>query len=192
MARPRLKRLLRISLRMVFVLTTILCIWLGLKVRQVERQKAAVSWIESHGGYVTYDCQLYYDGPDDAFLLPDPRPTPPGPRWLHDLIGVDYFITPTAVSLFGDYELDDLSPLVNLTELTTLGVCCKVSTDFSPLVNLRNLKSLSLYCREVHDISPLLKLRKLTYLGLPSSVPAEEVVKLRGALPNCQILWSME
>ena len=32
--RPRLKRLLRISLRMVFVLTTILCIWLGYKARR--------------------------------------------------------------------------------------------------------------------------------------------------------------
>ena len=192
MPRPRLKRLLRIRLRTVFVLTTILCIWLGVKVRQVERQKAVVSWIESHEGYVKYDCQAYYDGHHDAFVLPDSRPKPPGPRWLHDLIGVDYFITPTAVSLLGDWELNDLSPLINLTELTALDVCCKAGTDWSPLVNLRDLESLNLYCREVRDISPLLKLRKLKYLGLPSSVPAEDVAKLRGALPNCQILCSME
>ncbi len=50
MKRPRFKRLFRISLRTVFVLATVLCVWLGLKVREAKQQKEAVAWVEENGG----------------------------------------------------------------------------------------------------------------------------------------------
>ncbi len=55
MKRPRFKRLFRISLRTVFVLATVLCVWLGLKVREAKQQKEAVAWVEETRGNVSYD-----------------------------------------------------------------------------------------------------------------------------------------
>ncbi len=46
MPRPRLKRLLRIGLRDLLVVVTVLCVLLGWKVREVKRQKEAVAWVE--------------------------------------------------------------------------------------------------------------------------------------------------
>ena len=54
MSRGRLKRLLRISLRTVFVLATVLCVGLGWKVHRVHKQREAVAWVKEHGGIVFY------------------------------------------------------------------------------------------------------------------------------------------
>ena len=103
--RPLRKRLLRISLRMVFVLTTILCVWLGFKVHQVKQQREAVAWVEAHGGMVAYQHEKI----------------PHGPKWLRDLIGVDYFVKPFRVTLDSDHP-ESLSQLAKLPELTKVEV----------------------------------------------------------------------
>ena len=58
MPRPRLKRLLRVSLRMMFVLATILCVWLGFKVHQVKQQREAVARLREVDGYAGYDYEI--------------------------------------------------------------------------------------------------------------------------------------
>lgn len=39
----------------MLVLVTLLCVWLGLNVRQVESQKVAVAWVKETGGDVESD-----------------------------------------------------------------------------------------------------------------------------------------
>ena len=110
--RPRLRRLLRISLRTTLVVVTVLCLLLGLKVRRAERQKEAVAWVKKIGGNVGYD----YEHHENGKPIDDPRL--PGPQWLLDYLGVDYFASVEFVWI--DYSnVADLSPLVNLPNLSS-------------------------------------------------------------------------
>src|SRR5262245_40067519 len=90
---PQMKRWLRFSLRTMLLLITALCIWLGFQINAARRQKEAVAAILSVGGAVYYDYQyapLAVGGP--SYTL-DQNRTPPGPQWLRQCIGDDYFRT---------------------------------------------------------------------------------------------------
>lgn len=65
-------------------------------------------------------------------------------------------------------KFSDLSPLSNLTGLTSLDLRgCNQITDLSPLSNLINLSSLNLAgCDKISDIYPLAHLTNLTWLDL--------------------------
>ena len=141
MSPPRLKRLLRISLRMLFVLTTVLCVGLGWTVHRVHQQMAAVTWVRAYKGEVYYDYQDY----DLTFDQGDPDAAPPGPNWLHRLVGVDYFSTPADVRLIDD-NLRDLAPLAYLTGLETLEIRSQEVVDASPLANLALIAEKSATC----------------------------------------------
>lgn len=182
MTTPPKKRWLRLSLRTLLVVVTVLCVVLGWKVRQVCRQKEALAWVAEHNGTVGFDYQKNWL--EDS---PDIFGTPPGPRWLHELIGVDYFIKPTIV-VVSDGDLEDLGPLADLPSLQWLVVeSYSPVGDLSPLTNLQELQKLELRCPCVHDLSPLSELKKLQMLRLPMATTDEEMVRLQTILPDCQI-----
>ncbi len=86
---PPKKRWLRFSLRTMLMLMTILCVWLGFKVHRAERQKAAIAWVESVGGAVSYDYEfdevgvLFGHCDQSGEWVSDS--TLPRPRWLREL-----------------------------------------------------------------------------------------------------------
>lgn len=166
MHRPRLKSMLRISLRTLFVLTTILCVWLGMKVRQVERQKEVVRWIEEMGGTAVHGYVFKRPEGTNEHVLYNTS-NPPGPDWLCELVGVDYFSTVTFVGLHYT-QVSDLSPLANLSDLETLSLIHTPVTDVSPLLTLTNLR--------------------LLWLD-ETAVTEEDIAKLKETLPNCEISW---
>ncbi len=190
---------------MVFVLTAFLCIWLGLRVNQVKQQKKAVAWVEQVGGEVMYDYE--FDDFDQQFL--NPAPELPGPIWLRELIGVDFFATVVTVDL-ADAEIDDLSHLVALhnlkllflerTRVSDFSSVAKLTslqilmlremqvTDLSVLTNLANLRELWLESTPVSDLSPLTSLTQLKDLiMLDVPIAEEEIENLKEALPKCSI-----
>jgi hypothetical protein len=75
------RRWFRFSLRMLLVVVTLLCVWLGIQVNAARRQREAVAEILKAGGTVSYDYK------------------PPGPVWGRNAIGDDYFQTVNAVQL---------------------------------------------------------------------------------------------
>ena len=81
----RKRRWFRFSLKMFVVVLTVFCVWLGLLVHRVNKQKEAVQWVKDQGGAVFYDFEWNVEGGQ----IDDPQP--PGPDWLRELIGVDYF-----------------------------------------------------------------------------------------------------
>ena len=205
MLRPRLKRLLRVSLRMVFLLTTIFCFWLGFKVQQVKQQREAVAWVEKVGGAVRYDYE--YSDFDRQFLYP--APDLPGPNWVSNVLGGDFFATVVDVELV-DAEVDDLShleapynlkslflertrigdveSLASLTSLRILMLREMQVKDLSVLIGLANLKELWLESVPVDDLSPLTKLTHLETLVLDMPIAEEQFQQLKGSLPACEIL----
>jgi hypothetical protein len=179
--RLQLKRLFRISLRTLFALMTILCLWLGLKARQVHQLRQAIKWVEGHGG------QVYYYELQPTFS--NMSPEPPGPRWLRDLVGQDYFITPSGTSLV-DNTVSDVSQLRHLPELRQCFLCAEGLADISPLAKLQKLRALYLECHSNCDLSPLAELTQLRGLVVPD-VSDERFAELKRALPHCDVRRSV-
>ena len=176
----RLKRLFRFSLRTVFVLVTILCVALGIKVRRVCQQRESVEWVLAQGGVIAYE----HETPATAFA-PFPAPNLPGPECLRTWLGDDYFVTPYVVWLGGD-AVEDVSPLQHLPTLRCAIVCSRRLVDVAPLENLQALRTLYLKCHEDCDLSPLKNLRHLKKLYVLSAGD-EDIDELRTALPRCEV-----
>lgn len=70
-------------------------------------------------------------------------------------------------------RITDLAPLENLTRLTSLSLDVYNVSDITPIRNLTNLRTLSLTRGRVSDISPLRNLTNLTSLELPGPVFAD-------------------
>src|SRR5262245_8259132 len=104
-----MKRWLRFSLRTMLVLITALCIWLGFQVNAARRQREAVTAILNAGGIVAYDYQVV-SRRQRTSLAPgisswqdysfDSGRATPGPKWLRQYIGDDYFRTAVGVRFF--------------------------------------------------------------------------------------------
>ena len=203
--KPR-RRWLQYSLRTFFVLLTVACVWLGVVVHRAHEQERAVEWVRDLEEVVYYDYEIDEDG---HFIV---DASAPGPKWLVDLLGVDYFqdvfliriqhhqvndLTPLAgfkslkwAALSGT-QVRDLTPLTKLTSLSWLGLAKTHVSDLTPLVGLKDLSSIGLKGTQVRDLTPLAKLTTLRGLDLINTpVSKEQVEKLRHALPNCNIQWS--
>ena len=130
------RRWFRFSLRMLFVVMTVLCVWLGFKVNAARRQKEAAALFLKAGGEVLYDYQIALNPPGTAALfkvLPNSSPSEPG--WLRATIGDDYFRKVVAVDLQpqnGQAAIaeSDLKQLSNLPDLIDLGLA-RVSKPYS-------------------------------------------------------------
>ncbi|HJN08885.1 MAG: hypothetical protein QGG09_19600 [Pirellulaceae bacterium] len=106
--RPK-RRFLRFSLRAMLVVLTVFSVWLGVQVNRARNQRAAVNWVTKNGGEVEYDWTF------------NSKLEPPGPRWLRQKIGDEYFQSVVQV-LVGRSEVHDLSPLVKLPALKQLAI----------------------------------------------------------------------
>jgi Leucine-rich repeat (LRR) protein len=170
-------RWFQFSLRTLLLLMLVACIglgWVAMKKRQGEREKAAVVAIEKLGGNVQW-------------LMKSK------PKWLTDLLGVEFFWTAVKVS-FNYEQVNDsgLEYLKELPQLRILAVSDTQITDIS-LVRLNGLSQLGeLYLdnTQVTDagLQHLTGLSQLKFLHLrDTQVTDEGVKKLQHALPNCRI-----
>ena len=108
-SKPR-RRWFQFSLRTLFVLVTLFCIWLALTVNAARKQREAVAAIEALGGRVFYEYEWSF-----------PSPEPSGPKWLRELVGEEYFFTIIDVDLRStkvtDAGLEHLKGLKSLVQL---------------------------------------------------------------------------
>ena len=134
---PPKRRWFRFSLKTFVVVLTLFCVWLGLLVYRVNKQREAIQWVREHGGYVYYDYQFELLGGviDDA--------EPPGPDWLRELIGVDYFADVAYVNLSGA-KIDDIGPLRELNQMKWLFLDDTQVSDLAPLSELNQLETIFL------------------------------------------------
>lgn len=92
MQRFRYRRLLRFKLRTFLLIVPAITFWLARETKQAHHQRRAVEAIQKWGGSVGYDYQHDKDFNDI------PNAKKPGPAWLRNLIGDDYFMSVTVVS----------------------------------------------------------------------------------------------
>jgi hypothetical protein len=148
--RPPLRRSRWFQFRLatLLLLITGLGIWLGLQVNRVNRQRRAVAEITARKGIVGYDYQTDLN-PKTS------EKEPPGPKWLRQLIGDDYFCEVECVDFATDYfgrrkelglsKVDDdgLACLELIPKITTLELGNNRAITDAGLVHLRNLNDLS-------------------------------------------------
>ena len=138
-SKPR-RRWFQYSLRTLFVLLTVLCVWLAVTVNRARKQREAVAAIEELGGVVYYDFQV----DNSRGLL---RAKLPGPKWLRELVGDEYFVSVHFVDLGNtqvtDAQLEHLKGLSNLQALV-LDRTQVTDAGLEHLKGLTNLQTLSL------------------------------------------------
>jgi Leucine-rich repeat (LRR) protein len=126
--------------------------WLGIKVQEARRQEAAVAAIQQLSAMVIYDYQYGHDLHDKSDIA-----TPPGPLWLHDLLGDDFFRNVYEVdlgnTLGGQITDDNLKPLRGLRRLKKLDLYRAPVTDagLEHLAGLDQLETLSLSYSRITD-----------------------------------------
>ncbi len=144
------------------------------------------------GGYGSYSFEFdaqdrkigHYDA-NNQFVA---DATPPGPAWLRDWIGVDFFAPIIEVHVRGE-EVHDLSPLTRLSDLQAVNILRTNVSDLSPLSTLTKLKIVWIKDTPVQDLKPLAQLTNLDRVMLfNTKVMDAEVDMLHKLLPNCRIM----
>ena len=136
--------------------------WCAIALVRAQTQAEVVRWVKQQGGHVCYD----YEKP-----LPDgsyPRGAkPPGPKILHDLLGVDFFSSVRGVVLDNTF-ITDISPITKLADLESLAIF----TDVMPNT----------------DLTVISKLKKLEVLAINYTiVDSNQLERIKLALPKCEV-----
>jgi hypothetical protein len=187
----------RLSLRAVMFLVMVIAIWLGRYVISVRVQRDAVAAITHAGGSVAYDWE--WGTPYNPDII-DPNGKPRAPRWLANLIGVDYVANVVSVNLvphranYPDKADDEtLAHVGRLGRLENLILASTAVTDagMAHLKGLTSLRDLNLWNTQVGDaglahLKGLTNLRILPLVG--TRVTDDGVLELKRALPWLQIL----
>lgn len=213
--RPR-RRWLRFSLRAAMIALTLICVWLGLTANRANRQKRSVEALRKAGAEVSYDYEVNEYGSRDPRK---PTPPAPGPDWLRNIIGVDYFATAATVNFhpqddileetfdsladlphlrslaFANIQVTDarIARLANLTELQVLTLRNSSIADggWEFLEHFSRLKRLQLDGRNVNDftLSHIKGLAELRHLILFDNQVSDAGLKDLAGLSNLETLW---
>ncbi len=181
------RRFLRFSVRGLIVVVLVIAGGLGWVVRSAHVQRDAVTAINDAGGGVRYDWQWkngkYVRGGQ-----------PWAPRWLVDLIGVDYFGHVTGVVLC-THSLATDAAIVQLEHFTRLEELCLDESSvrdegLSHLTGLTALDHLDLSGTKITDagLSHLKAMTNLSRINLVrSKVSDTGMAELKRSLPRCDI-----
>ena len=88
------KRFFRFGLRSFFVVTTAFCVWFGIVKTQANSQADIVEMVRTTGGHCRYDFEVDEDG------KLDPTGQSQVPRFLVNLLGIDFFHDVVEVQLY--------------------------------------------------------------------------------------------
>ena len=170
------RRILRVSLRALMVLVALLCLPLAWWANKAQVQKETVFRLRELGNEVIYRHDTDVDGKGKV----------DAPEWLVDLLGIDFFSTPTVLYLsvctnddllaasrlkhvrkitLLDKRADELSPLKRM-KLDKLILFNSTITKAGPLAELENLEFMWLNSPQFVDVSPFKKLKKFNRLHL--------------------------
>jgi hypothetical protein len=158
----------RFSVHSLLLATAVIGVFLAFYINIVQRQRRTVSWISEVGGTVMYD---YQKARGDRANVFDPKAAEPGPSWLRQAVGNEFFQDVVMIDLAGkpitDRDLEQLKKLPKLENLN-LSNTRVTSAGLVHLSGLKNLKWLSLWNTPVDDdgLRHLAKLTKLQSLIL--------------------------
>lgn len=190
------------------------CGWFAFRYYNAVQQRQAVGTLTDIDAQVIYENQAKRMG-----RMTIPASQPPGPKWLHPILGVDFFDPVAFVN--GDFDFSDahvqhllrlrglrsfqaegslltdkgIERLSDIPTLQLLNVSGSKITDAGTAYfeKLPKLQVLQLWNTGITDesVTHLAKLTNLKSLYLGDSlISSEAIEKLKTALPNCEIQWS--
>jgi hypothetical protein len=178
----------RYSLRTLLLLITLLCFWIGWQVNRAQRQKQTVASIRAVGGLVHYEHERL-EGEDGVPDLPE-RPLP-GPDWLHELLGVDYFASVEYVMLEEDVPENVLKGLAHLKGLKYLdfnGSGTLNDEDLSYIARVHSIEGLTLDGKNLtsRGLDSLKSMKQLRQLSINhKALTTTRLAELMRELPDC-------
>jgi hypothetical protein len=211
--KSRMRGLLRFSLRTLFIVFTVGCIWLGIVTKGARDQRAAVGRVLQLGGSVVFD----YEIDDSGRRVKDAQS--PGWLWLRQQIGDEYFRRVVQVRLDRTSVSDDdlrkigklsdtkllslnwtpigdsgMSHLRSLQQLEYLGLAETRITDegLRYIERADRMESLILDCTSVSDegLNSITKLKGLETVNLQSTRVTSQGVKKLSQLPQLKSLYA--
>ncbi len=90
---------IRLTLGGVMVLVACLAVFPARQAGTARQQREAVAAVKRHGGWVHYDYEMVKG-------VPKPGRRPWGPRWLHRILGDEYFQT----LVYANFDSDEIAP----------------------------------------------------------------------------------
>ena len=219
-----LRHRFQFRLRTLLIAITVLSVamaWFSVALRRAHRQRDAARAIADMGGGVCYDfdvhCELEFDKihslelQEIEYYCDDVLP---GPRWVHQVFGIDLLCdvdsvflgwvypvssSPLPIELPPSHGLGNNEVMVHLRELSSLRelhIAGEEVTDsgLPHLAGLRHLEVLSLNKTSITDagLVHLMHLKKLKQLNLSDTAITEQgLAKLQKALPDCEIRHSV-
>lgn len=167
----------------VFIIIGVACGWY---VKCAERQRGILTWLKEQHGLEDSDVAYSYQHTPGENIVPaNENLKPETPKWILDLLGEDYFLTVTILSVVG---VKDLRRLTGLSELEILVLEDCELRDLSPLENLTELHTLCLVGGVARDLLPLYEMERLNVLYLyQTGIGDYEVEKLQQALPDLEV-----
>lgn len=164
---PRKRRWFQYRLRTVLVvvlLSAIACSWLAARMQKAQEHRKAVREVQSTGGWIAYghsnDSSMCYAAP-------------PGPAWLHRLLGEDFFADVAWAFVRNDAGMVSVASFNRLRFLS-----CKHATDagLEHLSDLPQLETLDLQFGQVTDagLEQLSGLKHLRELNLNGTTPVTD------------------
>jgi hypothetical protein len=181
----------RLSLRALMFIVMVIAIWFGRYVISVRVQQDAVAAVRKVGGAVAYDWD--WGSPYDPNII-FPNGKPRAPKWLANLIGVDYVANVVYVNLAypggGPGNMADDETLAHVgrlgrLEYLNLGFTAVTDAGLAHLKGLTNIVDLDLWDTQVGDegLAHLNGLTNLQILGLVGTrVTDDGVLELKHAL----------
>ena len=127
----------------------------GVLMNKAHRQRKTLAWVKEMEGEFAYYHEAWSGG-----MAADVAP-PPGPEWLRNLVGIDFFADVALISC-NDAQINDVTPFASLTHLARLNLDGTQVTDLTPLA------ALLLGCREGWEVAARL-ISSLS--GRPSPAP---------------------
>lgn len=166
---PRAKRftsIFRFKLRTLLFVFVVVSAFIGWYAHLSLTQRWAVDQIAEHGGGYIYDFERDWqatlnDGSNTSHFWHDPPP--PGPKWLVNAFGVDFFASVVSVEIV---DPKDVALIKNFRKLERLKLRFKGSCDLSLLATHREIVELRISLVTVDSLEFTKEMNNLKYLYL--------------------------
>ncbi len=198
---PVRRNWLSLSLRSLLVLFTLLAVWMGIIANRAREQRRIVAALSQYpGAMILYDHEWDLSAGGE---IPKRRPLgpPPGPPWLRNRLGDEYFVTVIGLFLTGNWDQKSPGPdrgaLELLRDLPRLRVLSLekssiTDADLAAIADQTDLIYLWLDDTAISDagLVHLRRMRRLKFLYIRNSnVTDAGIDALKRDLPQVRICY---